>query len=44
MKFLVDFYNDEPGEIKLPAVILFVIGILILIYSENNYCVCKQNV
>lgn len=36
MRFLIDFYKDEAGEIKLTAVILFIIGILILyIFRER---------
>lgn len=30
MRFLIDFYNDEGGEIKLGAVIMFIIGVLLL--------------
>lgn len=30
MRILIDFYNDECGEIKLGAVIMFIIGICLL--------------
>lgn len=30
MKFLTDFYKNEDGEIKLGAVVMFIIGVIIL--------------
>lgn len=32
MRFFVDFYNDESGEIKLGAIVLLIIAAM-LIYS-----------
>lgn len=35
MKFLIEFYRSEDGEIKLGAVVMFLIGVFLL-YSFRD--------